>query len=403
MRRAAAIIPARGGSKGLPGKNLLPIGGLSLLARSILTAQTAQGVERVLVSTDSQAIASEARRFGAEVVRRPQSLASDTASSESAVLHAIETMSVEERPDLVVFLQCTSPFVLPSHVDDLLGAIEDGYDSAFLACEFHGFLWRSDGDGVAGVNHDHRQPRLRRQELDRQLLETGAGYAFVLNSFLESQSRFCGNVTPVEMLASRALEIDHLLDYQLACQASILLDANRHGPDEADPISLPFTKPPKILVLDFDGVFTDNRVLVAEDGTESVICDRGDGHAIADLAKRLPTVVLSTETNPVVAARCRKLGIDFVQGLGDRKVDALVGLLAEREIAPADAMFVGNDANDLECLQLVGAPVVVADAVAEVRVASKYILSARGGRGALRELVGILDANRTDSPETTRG
>ena len=108
---ALALIPARGGSKGIPGKNLQLIGGRPLVLRSIQAAQASRGVGRVVVSTDDDVIRSLALEAGAEVVSRPEAIAGDTASSESALLHALEMLSEQGTlPERLVFLQCTSPF-----------------------------------------------------------------------------------------------------------------------------------------------------------------------------------------------------------------------------------------------------------------------------------------------------
>jgi N-acylneuraminate cytidylyltransferase len=142
----------------------------------------------------------------------------------------------------------------------------------------------------------------------------------------------------------------------------------------------------QLLVLDFDGVLTDNRVLVHEDGTEAVWCHRGDGWGIARLRDAgVPIVVLSTETNGVVAARCRKLGIECVQGQDDKGA-ALGRLLRARGAAASRVAFVGNDVNDLECLRMVGIPIAVADATGPARDAALFVTTIPGGFGAVREV-----------------
>jgi YrbI family 3-deoxy-D-manno-octulosonate 8-phosphate phosphatase len=146
----------------------------------------------------------------------------------------------------------------------------------------------------------------------------------------------------------------------------------------------------KLLVLDFDGVLTDNRVWVSEDGTEAVACHRGDGMGISLLRKAgLETFVLSTETNPVVSARCRKLGIDCIQGL-EEKADTLARVVRERGLRLDQVAYIGNDVNDLSCLEAVGFPVVVADAHPHVIPAASLVLSREGGKGAVREFCDLL-------------
>src|SRR6185312_10262279 len=118
-----AVIPARGGSKGIPGKNLKRIAGQPLIALSIQAAKRAKRVQRVIVSTDDPAIAEVAREHGAEVMVRPAELSTDAASSESALLHVLEQLERTEnyKPQLLVFLQCTSPLTEPEDID---GSVE---------------------------------------------------------------------------------------------------------------------------------------------------------------------------------------------------------------------------------------------------------------------------------------
>ncbi|MBP7828539.1 MAG: HAD hydrolase family protein [Kiritimatiellae bacterium] len=142
----------------------------------------------------------------------------------------------------------------------------------------------------------------------------------------------------------------------------------------------------KLLALDFDGVMTDNRVLVDQDGKESVLCHRGDGMGVGLLKKAgVEVVVISMEPNPVVSARCRKLKIDCIQNC-DKKLKALQQLAAARGLKPRDVAFVGNDINDLECLGWVGLPVAVADAEPAVLKVAAYVTRRPGGFGAVREV-----------------
>ena len=147
----------------------------------------------------------------------------------------------------------------------------------------------------------------------------------------------------------------------------------------------------RILVFDFDGVFTDNQVIVSEDGTESVLCNRSDGLGIVRLRQSdLHLMVLSTEVNPVVSARCRKLKIECVQGCEDKLVK-LAEILEEKGLSFASAAFMGNDVNDLQCLQKVALPIVVSDAHPAVISSAKYITQTRGGHGAVREICDLFE------------
>jgi N-acylneuraminate cytidylyltransferase len=146
------------------------------------------------------------------------------------------------------------------------------------------------------------------------------------------------------------------------------------------------------LVFDFDGVFTDNRVTVLDEGREAVVCNRSDGLGIERLRKAgWPMLVLSKETHPIVSARCAKLKLECLQGI-DEKGPALRHWLDARGFSPDRTLYVGNDVNDLPCLAEVGCPVVVADAYPEARRAARIILDHPGGHGALRELAELIES-----------
>lgn len=143
----------------------------------------------------------------------------------------------------------------------------------------------------------------------------------------------------------------------------------------------------RLLVFDFDGVFTDNSVYVSENGTESVRCSRGDGLGLSRLRamERMELLVLSTEQNPVVTARCRKLKLLCIQGVADKAV-RLGELAAERNLPLGNVAYVGNDINDAGCLKLAGLPIVVSDAHPEVRGMGRLRTTLPGGHGAVREI-----------------
>jgi YrbI family 3-deoxy-D-manno-octulosonate 8-phosphate phosphatase len=149
------------------------------------------------------------------------------------------------------------------------------------------------------------------------------------------------------------------------------------------------------IAFDFDGVFTDNRVYVMQNGEEAVACDRSDGMGISMLRKvGLPMIVISTETNPVVSARCAKLKLEFAQGIDD-KLPTLREWAAGNGLVMEQVAFVGNDINDVECLRGSGLGVVVADAYPVAAEAADLVLTRNGGRGAVREMADLWLAARS--------
>lgn len=361
---------------------------MPLLAHAIRVARDASRVGRVFVSTDDAAIAAAAHDHGAGVVERPAELAGDEATSESALLHALDALDVHD--GLLVFLQCTAPLTLPEDIDGTVDALlAADADSALSVAPSHDFLWRRDRDGRAlAVDHDASE-RPRRQDREPRFVETGAVYVVRVAGFREAGHRFFGDtamhVTPRE----RHLEVDDLLDLtraQLAFETRDRESRVERLPDR-----------PAALVLDFDGVLTDNTVVVGQDGTESVRCSRGDGMGIERVRKAgVRVAVLSKERNPVVSVRCEKLGVTCVQGLED-KWTALRGWLAEGGVDAADTVYVGNDLNDAECLREVGCGVAVRDAHPEVRRLARFVTDRPGGHGAVREVTDLIEA-RLDNP-----
>ncbi|WBU37144.1 acylneuraminate cytidylyltransferase [Homoserinibacter sp. YIM 151385] len=400
-----AVIPARGGSKGVPFKNLRTVGGVPLIARAVRAALAASAVDRVIVSTDDLDIATAALAAGAEVVDRPEELADDGASSESALLHALEHL--RERGDApagqLVFLQATSPFIDPAALDDAVRRVRDGEeDVVFSAVETHVFLWRDGGAGATGVNHDAAH-RPRRQDREPHYAETGAFYVMDAAGFRAAGHRFFGRVGIALVDPRGAVEIDDVDDLDLAEAIAPVIDGEagaRADTAVASGAELLSSREQPIdaeaVVTDFDGVHTDDRVIVSDDGHEYVIANRADGMGVRLLREAgVPMLILSTEVHSVVAARARKLQVDVIHG-SDDKAAALQYWAEEHGVDLAKVAYLGNDVNDLGCLDLVGWPVSVADANPEVRAASRIVLQSPGGHGAVRELADRVLRGRAD-------
>jgi YrbI family 3-deoxy-D-manno-octulosonate 8-phosphate phosphatase len=357
------------------------VGGRSLVARAVDACHSADSIDAVYVSTDDQEIASRATQAGANVIIRPDDIAGDTATSESALLHALQQLAAAGvDPEALVFVQCTSPFILRADLDRAVELIvTDRADSAFSAVETYEFLWRSVGsDGlVAGQNHDPRY-RPRRQDRDPDFRETGAFYAMSVAGFRASRHRFFGRTAAVVVPELTAIEIDSEHELLLANSLAPILDTSSPNLDV------------DAVITDFDGVHTDDSAIVDQDGRESVRVSRSDGLGIELLREAgIPLLIVSKETNPVVRARAAKLGLEVRNGIG-RKTDVVQNWLAALGIPAARAAYLGNDINDCGPMGLVGWPVAVADARPEVRQLARLTLTSRGGHGAVRELCDLV-------------
>jgi len=208
-----AIIPARGGSKGIKNKNLQLVGDKSLIRRAVETCNQSKSVEKVYVSSDDENILQEAKKSGALAIKRPKNLSDDFSTSESAILHAI---SVIEKHNLnienILFFQATSPFVSSDDIDNMYKIFtNNNYDSMFSSEIFHGFLWKDQSKISIPIGHDSSQ-RLRRQDMDKIYKENGALYMFNKNKFLKHKHRFFGKIGNFKMPPKRSIEIDNPLD-----------------------------------------------------------------------------------------------------------------------------------------------------------------------------------------------
>ena len=374
---AIAIIPARGGSKGIPNKNLQTVGGITLLARTVSACLKSDSVTAVYVSTDSDDIAAVALNNGAQVIRRPADISGDTASSESALLHALnEIEKTSSLPNNVLFAQCTSPFIRHTDIDGILELLKD-HDSALTVTHNHAFIWRRDNAGNAiGINHDSAI-RLPRQQLDPEFKETGALYAMNIDQFRKSGHRFFGRIGMYEVPADRSMEIDEPEDLRLANTLEIQVKSvpNRES-----------LKSIKAIVFDFDGVMTDDQVYITETGEEMVMASRSDGMGISALKNAgLKLLILSKERNPVVAKRAEKLQIEVIQAC-DNKLEALTEWLSKNQLPLSQCAYVGNDINDLECMQAVKLAIAPIDAHPLATQTAHWRLTRAGGKGAIREL-----------------
>ncbi|MBT3316168.1 MAG: acylneuraminate cytidylyltransferase [Anaerolineae bacterium] len=401
MTEILAIIPARGGSKGIPRKNIRNFAGYPLIAYSIAAGLKSELVTRVIVSTDDDEIAEVAREYGAETpFMRPSVFAEDNTTDLPVYVHALEWLAENENyhPDVVVQLRPTSPIRPVNCVDDAIRILLNNPDADSVrgvvpAGQNPHKMWRlPDGEKAAmknlldvdGIAEPFNAPR---QSLPPIYWQTGHIDAIRPAAILEKKSMTGDVIFPLMINPDYTVDIDNLSDwakYEWLVKFGTLNFVSP-GPDRR-----PMPATVKALFLDFDGVLTDNRVWTDETGRETVAASRGDGFGIGMLKKAgIDVIVVSKEKNPVVAARCKKLGIPYEQGVDD-KTGIIKREQAKRKLDPSETIFVGNDLNDLPAFPLVGWGVAVSDASQEVLEKADFILEKKGGFGAVREICDLI-------------
>lgn len=394
-----AIIPARGGSKGIPRKNIKPFAGHPLIAYSIAAGVQAESVTRVIVSTDDEEIAAVAREYGAEVpFLRPAELAQDQTLDLPVFQHALRWLEEQEgyRPEVVVQLRPTSPVRPPHLVDEAVRILlehpeADSVRGVVPAGQNPHKMWRIDPQtgvmknllDVPGVEEPYNAPR---QILPPVYWQTGHIDA-IRPRVIHAGSMSGKVILPVMVDPAYTVDIDTPKDWARSEWLVWYSDLEIVYPGRR---RRPLPQRVDLVVLDFDGVMTDNRVWVNEEGREMVAANRSDSLGLGYLRREgVKVVVLSTETNPVVAARCRKLNLPVYQGVAD-KAAALPGILQEMGVSPENTIYVGNDSNDIPCFSLVACALVVEDAQTAARRVADIILTRKGGHGAVREVCDIL-------------
>jgi N-acylneuraminate cytidylyltransferase len=399
MTHILALIPARGGSKGIPRKNIKPFAGYPLIAWSIAAGLQAKSVSRVIVSTDDEEIAAVAREYGADVpFLRPAELAQDRTPDLPAFEHALKWLEDIEgyKPDVVIQLRPTSPIRPRDMVDSAVKILVENPDADSVrgvvpAAQNPYKMWHFKGYdkplkpllGVEGIAEPYNAPR---QILPPAYWQTGHIDA-IRTTTITRKNSLTGNVVyPLVIDPRYTVDIDTPADWAkyeaLVYQGSL----DMVTPDQRN--RRPMPQKIELVIFDFDGVVTDNRVWTDQDGREMVAASRSDSIKFGELREiGIEVMILSSEPNPVVAARAKKMGVEAIHGIGLQDKGRVMREVLERKNAKAESVvYVGNDVNDLPCFEIAGWSVAVSDAYPEVLQAADFVLSKPGGHGAVREL-----------------
>ncbi|XP_067283420.1 N-acylneuraminate cytidylyltransferase A [Pseudorasbora parva] len=375
-RHISALILARGGSKGIPLKNIKMLAGVPLIGWVIRAALDSGVFDSVWVSTDHEEIAKVAQAWGAEVHKRSPKVSKDSSSS----LEAIQEFS-RQNPDVQVIcnIQATSPCLHPYHLKEALELMtKQGCDSVFSVVRRHHFRWQEVKKGKRTTKPLNLNPakRLRRQDWDGELCENGSFY-FATRELIEKDLLQGGKMCYFEMLPEFSVDIDVDIDWPVAEQR--VLRFGYFGKDKLEVV--------KLLLCNVSGCLTDGQIYISANGEEMVSTNTRDQFGIKKLMKEEVEVIL-IEENPIKKALadklCQIMGCTVLQNV-DEKLKMVNKLIKEKGLEWKEVAYMGTDEPDVECLNLAGLSAVPLDAPVVALNAAKYSCQCTAGRGAVRE------------------
>ena len=378
-----AFIPVRGGSKGIPNKNIKSFLGKPLIFWTMSELQATDAVDKIIIATDSDEIKNTALSFGfnkVEIFDRNEANAKDHSSTESVMLEYLNTNRLNN-DDQFILVQATSPLTQQKHFTEAIELYNSNvYDSLLSCARIKRFFWNADG---TAVNYDYKN-RPRRQDFDGILIENGAFYINTVGNILKEENRLSGSIGVYTMPEDTAIEIDEVNDWILAesLMKKQLQKAKRENADI------------KLFVSDVDGVLTDAGMYYTESGDELKKFNTHDGMGFQILRESgVKTGIVTSEDTKIVAKRASKLKIDYLyQGKKHKGKLAVVEDICKKEgISLNQVAYIGDDINCYELLSSVGYAACPANAVARIKSIPNIIqLTKNGGEGVVREFITFL-------------
>lgn len=376
-----AFIPVRGGSKSIPLKNIKKICGRPLVYWTVEAACKCEYIDKVYVATDSEEIrkvvcemSGESVFSKIEVIGRSPETATDTASTESAMLEFARNYIFEN----IVLIQATSPLLEKEDLDKGFEAFNrKDTDSVLSVVRQKRFQWKTGEEGLAEpVNYDYRK-RPRRQEFDGYLVENGAFYITSRDRLLNCGNRLSGRIRAVEMDEKSYFEIDEPEDFVII---ENLMKGKNGSSKKKEKI--------KMFLTDCDGCLTDGGMYYSENGDELKKFNTRDGMGFQLLREKgILTGIVTGEDRKLNRNRAEKLKLNILEmGVKD-KASKIRELCVRYGVSLEEVAYVGDDLNDIEALKLVGFPCCVNNAAEEVKEVVAYISEKNGGEGAIREII----------------
>lgn len=378
-----AFIPVRGGSKSIPLKNIKTIAGKPLVYWTAKAASICREIDRVYIATDSDIIRETVEKMCLPkvfVVGRSAENASDTASTESAMLEFAEGHDF----DHIVLIQATSPLLTGKDLSEGFALYQtEGTDSVLSVVRQKRFQWSVSAGGIAEpLNYDiYKRPR--RQEFEGYLVENGAFYITSRRALLESRNRISGRIRVYEMDESTYFEIDEPLDWQIIEKQLEMQTAREVYKAEIPEI--------KMFLTDCDGCLTDGGMYYSENGDELKKFNTLDGRGMAMLREAGILVGMITgEKTALNRRRCEKLHLDIYEEGAENKLERIKWLCHKYGIELENIAYIGDDVNDIDVIMAVGFGCSVPNGMEQVRDAAKYVTRLAGGSGAVREVAELI-------------
>ncbi|XP_068164353.1 N-acylneuraminate cytidylyltransferase A [Antennarius striatus] len=379
-RHVAALILARGGSKGIPLKNIKMLAGVPLLGWVLRAAADSNMFDSVWVSTDHDEIERVAKSWGAKVHRRSPEVSKDSSTSLETIQ---EFVRFNPEVDVVCNIQATAPCLHPFHVKEAVEMITlQGFDSVFSVVRRHQFRWQEVKTGSGGLTKPFNLDptnRPRRQDWDGELCENGSLYFTTRNLIINEGLLQGGKVAYYEMLPEYSVDIDVDIDWPVAEQR--VLRYGYFGRATPEVVHLMFCN--------VSGCLTEGRIFLSASGEEMLSINTRDTTGIRMLQREdVEVILLTSSEDPVAQSLADKLakrtGCRVVQ-VGVEPLEVLDLIVMEKKLQWKDVAYMGNDEPDVKCLNVAGLSAVPRDAPVVAINAAKYTCHSLGGRGAMRE------------------
>lgn len=367
-----ALIPARGGSKSIPKKNIKDFNGEPLIYWVIKAAQECDYIDMIYVATDNKEIKKTIDMFKFDklvVIGRSEESATDNASTEMLMLEFAQKFIF----DNIILIQATSPLLLS---EDLNKGFQifflDDTDSVVSVVEHKRFTWNNDEDGYINPENYDIYNRPRRQEMKGNYIENGAFYITSRDNLLSSGCRISGKIRGSEMNSLTYWEIDEPLDWSIVEKLHTM--ANCYNI--------------KLFLTDCDGCLTDGGMYYCENGLEMKKFNAVDGMGFELLKRKgIKTGIITSENSSLLYKRAEKLHVDYLCLDVDDKLKKVEEICKKLKIGLENVAYVGDDINDLQVMKKVGYACSVKNAMHEIKEISKYVSKYQGGNGAVRDCI----------------